>query len=266
MNKTLFLASLKASWKLWLGMFLILLLYQSIIFGMYDPANAEGMTAMLSTLPPGLVSAFGFDGISTDLTSFVGTYLYGFIFLIFPLIYIVPTANNLIARHVDRGSMVYMLATPNTRLKIASTQAVFLCTSTAVLLLVSILIGILFGHLMFPGRLNIVNYLLLNLVTISVHLVLCGIAYLASCYFNESKSAITVGIGIPLAFLIFQMIAGIGEKLDVLKYLTVFTLIDPQRIFSDHAFAGWSSLMLLAAAFLLMGAGVVVFDRKSMNI
>jgi ABC-2 type transport system permease protein len=266
MNKTLFFTSLKANWKLWLGIFFVLMLYQTIIFGMYDPESTAGMAAMLETLPPGLVAAFNFDGLSTDLTNFIGTYLYGFIFLIFPLLYIVPVANNLVAKHVDRGSMVYLLSTPNTRKKIAVTQASFLGISTVVLLLISILIGMLIANLMFPGELKLVDYLLLNLVTISVHLVLAGIAFLASCFFNESRSAITVSLSISLAFLIFQMLSGVSDKLDVLKYLTIFSLIDPAKIFNDHAFAGWSSLMLVTAAFLLMWTSVVVFDKKSMNI
>lgn len=266
MNKTLFVASLKANWKLLLLTFSLFMIYQSTIISMYDPASTAGMNALMASLPEGMVTAFGFDGLASDLSSFIGTYLYGFIFLIIPLIYIVPTANNLIVRHIDRGSMVYLLATPNTRPKIALTQAVFLYSSCTLLLLLSALTGIAIAEFMFPGELAIANYLLLNLVIISMHLVLCGIAFLASCIFNESRLAISVSLGIPLAFLLLQMSSSFGEKLDILKYLTLFSFIDVQRIFTDHAFAWWSSLLLLTTAFVMMFVSIRIFDKKSMNI
>ena len=266
MNKTLFLASLKANWKLLLATFALFMIYESTIMSMYDPDSAAGMNALVASLPPGMVSAFGFDGLHSDLSSFIGTYLYGFIYLIIPLVFIIPTSNNLIARHIDRGSMVYLLATPNTRPKIALTQAVFLYASTAVLLILTVATGILLAGLMFPGELQIGNYLLLNLVTVSMHLVLCGIALLASCLFNESRPAITLSVSIPLIFLLLHMMSSSGEKLDVLKYLTIFSVIDVQKIFSNHAFAWWSSLIMLGAAFLLMFASIRIFDKRSMNI
>jgi len=266
MNKTLFLASLKANWKLLLSTLGLILIYQSTIISMYDPESTAGMNALVASLPEGMVTAFGFDGLASDLSSFIGTYLYGFIFLIIPLIYIVPTANNLIARHVDRGSMVYMLATPNTRTSIARTQGVFIYSSTMLLLIVSSLIGILIAELAVPGELLIGNYLLLNLVTLSMHLVLCGIAFLASCLFNESRPAITVALGIPIAFLFIDMLSGFSDKLDILKYMTLFTVLDVQKIFSDHAFGWWSSLIMLAVAGLLLLVSIRVFDKKSMNI
>lgn len=266
MNKTLFFASLKANWKLLLSTLGLILIYQSTIISMYNPEDTAGMNALVASLPEGMVTAFGFDGLASDLSSFIGTYLYGFIFLIIPLIYVVPAANNLIARHVDRGSMVYMLATPNTRVRIARTQGVFLYASLALLLTVSTLTGILIAGLAVPGELKIGNYLLLNLVTLSMHLVICGIAFLASCIFNDSRSAITAAAGIPLVFLLLDMMSGFGDKLDFLKYATLFSVLDVQKIFSDHAYAGWSSLMMLVAAAILLIAGIRVFDKKSMNI
>ena len=266
MNKTLFFASLKANWKLLLSTLALFLIYQSTIISMYDPDSTAGMNALVASLPEGMVTAFGFDGLANNLSSFIGTYLYGFIFLIIPLVYIVPTANNLIAHHVDRGSMVYMLATPNTRPRIARTQGVFLYSSIALLLTGITLIGMVIAELLVPGELQIGNYLLLNLVTISMHLVLSGIAFLASCVFNESRSALTVALGVPLAFLLLDMMSGFGDKLDFLKYMTLFSVIDVQKIFTDHAFAWWSSLIMLGVSALLLLVSIRVFDKKSMNI
>jgi ABC-2 type transport system permease protein len=266
MNKTLFFASFKANWKLLLGVFLLLFIYISTIIGMYDPENAKGMEAIVATLPPAMVSAFGFNAIGYDLTNHIGTYLYGFIFLIMPVIYSATVANKLIARHVDRGSMVYLLTTPNTRKKIVLTQAIFLFSSTFFLLFMCTAMGIVISEMIFPGILDIGNFLMLNLVTVAVHLVFCGITFLASCIFSESKNSIMVGAGIPLLFLMFKMLSSVGDKLSGLKYISLLSIIDVPKIFSDHAFAWWSSGLLLLISVLLLLISVRVFDKKSMNI
>ncbi len=266
MNKTLFMASLKANWKLLTGTFLILLMYQSVILGMYDPENVEAMRSMVEALPESLSAAFGYDVLAVDLTSHIGAYLYGFIFLIFPLVYMVPAANNLIAKHVDKGSIVYMLATPNTRKTLAITQAAFMAGSTLILFLSVILTGIVMSESMFPGELIYRDYMLLNLVTVAVHLVLGGIAFLASSIFSESRHSVAVGLGFPLAFLLFKMLSDTGDKLEPLKYASLFSLIDVYRIFDDTSYALTSSALLILAAFFCFAAAVYIFDKRSLNV
>ena len=75
MNKTLFFASLKANWKLLFGMFLLLLMYQSIIIGMYVPENAAAMASMVEALPQALSSGFGYDVVAMILPSQIVAYL-----------------------------------------------------------------------------------------------------------------------------------------------------------------------------------------------
>ncbi len=266
MNKTLFFASLKANWKLLVIAFFVLLMYQSIIISMYNPENVEAMATMIKALPEAMSAAFGYDMIATDLSGHLGAYLYGFLFLVFPLIYLVPAANNMIARHVDKGSMVYMLATPNTRTTISVTQAVFLVSSIAILLFSVVFTGVLLCEVMFPGKLVYGDYLLLNLVTIAVHLVLCAIGFLASCTFSESRRSIAVGVGVPVAFLLLKMMSGTSEQLEAMKYASLFTVIDIPKIFANTGYAMISSGILIIVAFILFVTGIYIFNRRSLTI
>ncbi|MBN2781405.1 MAG: ABC transporter permease subunit [Candidatus Marinimicrobia bacterium] len=266
MNKTLFFASLKANWKLLLGTFLVLAMYQSVIIGMYDPESVEAMKAMIEAFPEGMMSAFGYDLPANDLTGHMGTYLYGFLMLVFPLMYVVPAGNNLMAKHVDRGSMAYLLGTPNTRIRIARTQAVFFVSSTLLLFFSVVLFGMLMSESLFPGELIYGDYLLLNLVTVAVYMVLCGIAFLASCTFNESRGSIMAGLGIPGAFLIFKMMSAASDQLEGLKYATLFSLIDVPRIFEHSGYALLTSGILIAVSVLLFVLAIRIFNKRGLNI
>ncbi|MCG8484270.1 MAG: ABC transporter permease subunit, partial [Clostridia bacterium] len=123
MNYTLFKATAKANWVILLMITLVILMYVSISITMFDPDNIEKMNAMLDMVPEGMLKAMGFENLGTDLTEYLSNYLYGFIFIMFPMIYCIIVSNKLIAKHVDSGSMAYLLTTPNSRVKIAVTQA-----------------------------------------------------------------------------------------------------------------------------------------------
>lgn len=59
----------------------------------------------------------------------VGTIFYKMAGLLLPIIYIIMTANNLIAGQVDSGSMAYILSTSTKRNQVVFTQAVYLVGS-----------------------------------------------------------------------------------------------------------------------------------------
>ena len=266
MNKALLVANLKGNWGVWLFVTLVLLIYISTSVTMYDPTSIEKMEAMFKLLPEGMLKAFGFDNLGSDLTGYLGHYLYGFIIVIFPIIYIVLTSNKLIAKHVDSGSMAYLLTTPNSRAKIAANQAFYLLISLAALLMVDVGILIALSVSMFPGMLDVGKFLALNLVTYLVLAVVCGISFLFSCLFNDTRRSLAFGGGIPVAFFVIKMVSEISSDLDWLKYLTLYRIINIDKILVDGTYAVVSSLILIGAAAVLFLAAIRIFDRKSLAI
>ena len=114
-----------------------------------NPDSAEALNTMLELLPEGMVKALGFQNMGTDLTGYLSNYLYGFIFLTFPMIYCAIMANRLIAKHVDSGSMAYLLTTPHSRVRIATTQAIYLAASVLAIMLINVGLAILMSE---PGN------------------------------------------------------------------------------------------------------------------
>ena len=39
--------------------------------------------------------------------------LYGFLLVVFPMVFLILLANRLLTRYLDRGSIAFLLATPN---------------------------------------------------------------------------------------------------------------------------------------------------------
>jgi len=266
MNKTLFKSNIKSNWGVFAFIVGMLMIYVSTSISMFDPESADAMDAMFAMLPEGMIKAFGFISLGTDLTTYLAGYLYGFILIVFPIIYTIIVANNLVARHVDRGSMAYLLATPNTRVRVGTTQAVYLVGSIAALMIIvtSALVGM--SEAMFAGHLEIGKFLVLNLVTLLVLITVAGISFLASCIFSDAKLSLAFGAGIPIAFVMFKMVADLSEKVEFFKYFSLYTLLDTDKILNDSSYVLTISLILVVASVVLYSLGVSIFNKKSLAI
>lgn len=243
----------------------VLTMYTTIIIYMFDPAMAE-MLSQYQEIMPGIMAAVGMSGSTGTLIAFINTYLYGFIMLIIPMVFEIILINKFVMKYVDNGSMACLLATPNTRRKIILTQLVSIILSIGFLIGIITVIGILSSATMFPGDLDIEKYLQLNLSIFLLHLVISGIGFFAACFFNESKGYFALGAGLPILFYLIQMIANMGEKLENLKYCTIFTLFPGDKIVEGASGFLSSNLVLAALGIILYIIGVIKFTRKDLHL
>ena len=109
MNKSLFRMEWQHTWKLLVLFMLILTLYISLIMTMYDPELGSALKEFEKAMPE-MMAAVGMSGDSSTLISFMSTYLYGMIMILFPFLFSVITAIRLLVRKVDNGSMAYLIS------------------------------------------------------------------------------------------------------------------------------------------------------------
>jgi len=66
----------------------VLGMYTGIIIYMYTPSLMSILSDYQKAMP-GMLQAVGMSGVATNLIEFLKTYLYGFLMLAFPLVFIV---------------------------------------------------------------------------------------------------------------------------------------------------------------------------------
>lgn len=264
-NGTLFKRELKANFKVFIIIFAVLILYTTIITSMFDP-ELGSVLAQFTQVMPELMNAFGMANPGTTLIEFLSSYLYGFLYLIFPLIFEMIVANQLVARYVDRGSMAYLLATPSSRFKIIFTQVSVLCGGLALLIGGLTLIQIIVAQFMFPGELDVRILLNMNSGLYILHLAISGICFFGSCISNEMKRAYSIGAGIPILFFLIQMLSNVSEKLESLKYFTIFTLYLASEMAAGGTNAILPMMILLIIAVVLYGLGCLLFIKRDLPL
>ena len=265
MNTTLYKHEMKGSVKLLALLAVVITMYVSIIISMYDPKTME-MLEGFAKLMPELMAAVGMSTSVTSLPGFMISYLYGFILLIFPMVYGILRGHALVAKYVDKGSMVSLMAAPVKRRSIALTQMTVLISGIAALDIFSTVLEYLVAQAYFPGELALSDLLKINGGLFCLHLLLAAISFLASCLFSDAKYSIGFGAGIPALMYVIKMLANVGGAAEKVKYLTVFTLYDPQGILDGAGSAGVGVAVLLCTAVIAFVFSVYIFEKKDLPI
>ena len=264
-NGALFRREMKISVKLLLIFGAIMTLYVTCIIWMYEPETVEMLDSFTKAMPE-LMAAVGMTPGAADLLGFMISYLYGFILLVFPMVFCILRGNGLVARYIDQGSMVYLAAAPVKRRAIAATQMLVLLSGILLLTIYTTVLEAVTAQMLFPGELNLSELLQLNTGLLLLHFLIGGICFCASCIFSESRYSALFGGGIPALMYLFQMIANVGSSAEGLKYLSIFTLFDPNGLAAGESDAVLKMVALLAGSIILYPIGIVVFCRKDLHI
>ena len=235
-------------------------MYTTIMLAMYDPKLGTALETFAKSMPE-IMAMVGMSGTPTTLIDFLSTYLYGLIMIVFPLIFGILLALRLVVRKVDNGVMSYLLCSGVERRSVWFTQMLVIITNLFVLIAFCTGLGLGCSALMFPGDLDIGAYLVLNLGVFILQLTLTGICYMCSCIFNEYRLASLFGAGIPIVFIMIQMLSNMQGSMEGLKFATLLTLFDPQSLSSGEYQAFVYVFILFVSALLLFGIGQCLFKK-----
>lgn len=264
-NIALYKREMKGSIKLLIIFAAIITLYVSVIIYMYDPQMMKMLDSFVEVMPE-VMAAVGMKANAANLLGFMISYLYGFILVIFPMLFCILRGNALIAKYVDKGSIVSLVAAPVKRRTIAFTQMKVLISGILLLILYSTILELICSESSFPGELDITALFILNGGLLCLHLFIGGICFLSSCIFSDTKYSVTFGAGIPAFMYVLQMLANVGGNAEKAKYFTFFTLFNPNGIIIGESSAIVGIFILFAGAIMLYVLGIIIFERKNLHI
>lgn len=210
--------------------YLVLLLYMVVILSMFNPEQMDEIQEMLSLFPEAMMKAMGFHPDMNDLNALLASWLYGLLMVAFPMVYSILLTHKLIGKMLENGSFAYLLSTPNSRTKILMNQGMFCLGSMLLLFVMIFLSGVITSEILFPGLLDLKGFFYLNLLTMLVNMLSMMISFLCSSAFCESKWALGLGAGIPIGFLLLQLLGGSSDKLENIQRLGIFGWFDPVEV------------------------------------
>lgn len=262
---TLYKRGMKSNIKLLVVLGAVITLYVSVIISMYNPEFTNLLDGYVELMPE-LMAAVGMTARATSLIDFMCSYLYGFILVIFPMLFCIFCGNGLVAKYVDNNSMVSLVAAPIKRRNIAFTQMAVLVSGILLLMIYNTILEIVCAEYYFPGELDIAMLVSVNIGLLCLHLFMGGICFFISCIFSDIKHSIGFGVGILIFMYAIKMLANIGGKAEKIKYFTFFTLFDPQGIITGENNAIIGIIVLFISGIALFFGGIITFSKKDLHI
>ena len=266
MNRHLLKYNLKSNLTMFLSFLGITLMYSSIATAMFDEEASELMQQFVDILPEAIINMMGFNNFGNELTGYLAAYLYGFIMFIFPMIFIVMLANKLVSKQIDDTSMSYLLTTPNSRVKICTTQALTLFINVFALIAINVFMIIIISIIAFPGQLMIGKFIGLNFVLLSVLTIISGLTFLISVLISDYGKAVGLSSSLVGFLFIMNMIKNLNDDLEFFKYTTFLSLVDSDKILASNSYT-----LIAGGVAMIIGVGiyissVIIFNKKSLTI
>lgn len=259
-NKTIFKQTLNANLKLWMIMTLITSVFCVLLIAVFEPETILDLSDIIKGTPlENMLEQQTFLGMLAQT-------FYSIHGIILPIIFVIITANSLIASQVDRGSMAYLLSTPIKRSAVVGTQAAYLITSILAMLTIVTIAGLFSIHI-FQGDIdvNITDFLLLNVGLFLLMFAISSISFSFSCIFNLSKNSLALGAGIPVAFFLFRLMSQVDDSLEGLKYLSLNTLFDTKTILNGGSYLP-QFIALAVVGLVLYTVGMRIFVEKDLPL
>ena len=265
LSLTLFKLTLKKNWKLFVIFFGVLTMYSSVMISMYDPENMQAITAMTEMFPPKLMEAMNFSSGFSDLTGYLASWLYGLLMIGFPLVYSIILGNGLVAREVDSGSIVCLLTTPDSRVTIILTKALYAVLSMVVLMASICILNMIISQAVFPEYFDSDAFLQLNVTVGLANILALSISFFFSSLFNTTRCSLAFGAGIPVMFILFNMLGGASDQAEILKKISIYGWYDPLEIVGGAETAQINLIYIGLIAALLI-ASVLIFKNKRLPV
>ncbi len=233
--------------------------------------------SLLSTLPQEVSDALEEIGAADLYGTLIGSIFFKMAGLLLPIIYMIMTANALIAGQVDSGSMAYILSSSVKRRSVTFTQAIYLISSLFVMFLCTTVTSLIcFNIVDVDTSLNTEKLLIINLGAFLVMFAMSGICFAASCWFNRSKNSMALGGGLNMFFLVATMLGLFGssvlpsiirmDALNYFNYASIISFFDVVSILEGTNAYIWKFGVLIVIGIIGYVAGSVKFRKKDLPL
>ena len=243
-----------------------------------DEAKAQACQSISDQIPEKVAEALSELGNMDIYGLIIGSIFYRIAGLLLPLVFVIMTANALLAGQVDSGSMAYVLSTPTKRRTVTVTQMLYLIFSLfcmyAVLTVVSVISVWVSG-----GNSFAINYgeiLLLNLGAFLTMFAIAGFCFMCSAIFNRSKHSLSIGGGLSMFALVCTILGLFGSSvvpsamripaMDFFNYLSIITFFDTVSILNGTLDFLWKFGALIAIGVVTIIIGIFRFDKKDLPL
>lgn len=244
-----------------------IVLYEGLLTWVYPAiAKTPAVTEIVDAFPSAVKTVFGVSANArTDsFEAYISSQFFSRIWTMAMAVYGINTANALLSKLVEDGSLAFPLSAPVTRSEILTTQAAVLFVNNNLMIAITF-ISLFFGANIFRIKINSIRYIKLWLLSLSFFSVISSYGFLFSSLAEREKS-LAYAYGLTFIFYGLDVIAGLADKLAWAGNLSLFRLFKPQDVLEGTISPTGAIMGLSAGAAILLHNAVRIFDKKDLPL
>ncbi|SHN74943.1 ABC transporter permease subunit [Desulfitobacterium chlororespirans] len=268
MNRALFRAMMKQNRKKVAKLAAGIVLYETLLTWVY-PVIAENsaVTQLTDSIPSAVKTVFGVaeEARVDTFEAFISAQFLARIWAMLMSLYNVETANELLAKLADDGSLALLLSTPVPRGDYLFTQALVLFSGNALLVLATLL-GLCCGAYRFGITIDSWRYCRFGLLSLAFYSLIGAYSLFFSALTAQEDLALTLAAGATLTFYALDVAGGLSEQHSWIRRLSLFQCYQPQEVLEGTSDPARKIIGLTAGSVILLQLGIYAFNEKDLAI
>lgn len=262
MIKREFKANLK-SFIIWMsilvGMFLVVFLVYPYII---TDDTMKNLDEMMKVFPPELLKAMNMD-ITSINTAYGWLKSEGFMFVLLIIgFYSSMLGSNIVLKEENDKTIEYLATLPLKRKTILINKII---VSITYIFLMVLILGIFnYIALLISGELNHQQYWLLSITPLLIGFPLFALNLFISTFLHKTKKTIGISLGLVFFFYLLSVLSELSEKVDFLKYLSIYTLADTRNIISNITINPFVILVSLLITIIFIKCSYIRYNKKEL--
>ncbi|MDO8507209.1 MAG: ABC transporter permease subunit [bacterium] len=230
--------------------------------------QANELNKMMESFPKEFMKVFGMDSAQlmfAKLENYMSTEYFSFFWPILVTIMAISFANAICVGEIEKKTIEITLAQPISRAKILLSR--YLGGALAITLFTVVssygILGFAFLHK--------IDYSLANYATVAFVGTLCGLAIFSiatffSVLFSERGRSTMATVGILLLMYALNIISGLKDSLQNLKYVSFFHYFNAPEVFGNNRIVDWSIIVFAGTILLFLLAAVLRFQKRDISV
>ena len=236
----------------------VFLVYPSIING----PEVESLNEMMTMFPEELLKSFNMDISSID-SAYGWLKSEGFVFLILIIgCYSGILGSNILLKEESDKTIEYLGVMPIKRKNIVLSKCL---VGIIYIILFTLAIGIFnFIGLDLSGDFDKKQYILLSLTPLLACIPVFFICMFLSTLTNKTKKMLGVSLGLVILSYVLNTLSSLSEKVEFLKYFSVFTLSDIRNVILNTKIDIKMIIISLAISIAFLITTLIRYNKKEL--
>lgn len=229
-------------------------------------AQQESMEKLFEAYPDSMKEMFKMNELSLGtLMGFYGVEVYMMTTLL-GSIYAAIFASHMLAKEENEKTAEFLLSKPVTRNEVVGQKLAAVIVNVLLLNAAAAAASVIGFQFAEGYDVPYETFIWLTVGAALLHLVFASLSFLLSSWMKKTRNTLAVSIGIVIIAYFLNMMSGLSEKLDALKYISPFYYVDAAAIINNEELEPWHAAIMAAAVLISLSAAFIVYRRKDISV